>query len=467
MYYIINQTNQIIAIDDALLGLLQIKDIEELASKTILNELQFTLPTEENVTITHKDNTYQFHAHVHALSSVLGGFRLVHLQDIKVEEDEQNLIDVEEHTHSYDNFDDLLFNDNTKEESDVLSISPELDSPKEETEDELFTLTFPNEADATIDEILLDTEEIPKEEILPKKETEDELFTLTLANEADATVDEILLDTEEISPKDTLPKESSTLDDTPIFIDIDNISQTIGISQDDYKTFLNEYIDSAISLEEPLKSNDKEKRIAAIETLTQLADVLQLPKVNEVISKIDALSSDNRPQMITTFYTLLSRLTVHTEPQEIDQEETIETFIKQEDTKGTEKELSADSFGSIDLHDVKPIHFNFQISQAANDLSLPEELIEEFVHDFIEQAHEETEKMLKAYEAGDLDAIQKIGHLLKGASSNLRIKELSDTLYAIQFCEDSSQLEDLIKAYWGHFLSFEKQIDVISKKGNN
>jgi len=112
MYYIINQTNQIIAIDDALLGLLQIKDIEELASKTILNELQFTLPTEENVTITHKDNTYQFHAHVHTLSSVLGGFRLVHLQDIKVKEDEQNLIDVEKHTHSYDNFDDLLFKDN-------------------------------------------------------------------------------------------------------------------------------------------------------------------------------------------------------------------------------------------------------------------------------------------------------------------------------------------------------------------
>jgi len=466
MYYIINQTNQIIAIDDALLELLQIKDIEALTRKTILNELQFTLPTEENVTITCKDNTYQFHAHVHALSSVLGGFRLVHLQDIKVKEDGQNLID-EEDIHNHDNLDDLLFKDNTQEKSDSLNISPKIDIQKEETEAELFTLTFPNEADATIDEILLDTEEIPKEEILPEKETEDELFTLTLPNEADASIDEILLDTEELHKEEKLQKESSTLDNTPIFIDIENISKTIGISEDDYKTFLNEYIDSAISLEEPLKSNDKEKRIAAIETLTQLADVLQLPKVNEVISKIDTLSSDDRPQMITTFYTLLSRLTVHTEPQKADQEETIETFIKQEDTKNTEKELSSNSFGSIDLHDVKPIHFNFQISQAANDLSLPEELIEEFVHDFIEQAHEETEKMLKAYEAGDLDAIQKIGHLLKGASSNLRIKELSDTLYAIQFCEDSSQLENLIKEYWGHFLSFEKQIDVISKKGNN
>jgi len=100
---------------------------------------------------------------------------------------------------------------------------------------------------------------------------------------------------------------------------------------------------------------------------------------------------------------------------------------------------------------------------AANDLSLPVELIEEFVHDFLEQAHIETDKMLEAYEKGDLDTIQKIGHLLKGTASNLRINPLSDTLYEIQFCEDSNNLEKLIKEYWGHFLSFETQINFTTK----
>ena len=71
--------------------------------------------------------------------------------------------------------------------------------------------------------------------------------------------------------------------------------------------------------------------------------------------------------------------------------------------------------------------------------------------------------MLEAYEKGDLDAIQKIGHLLKGASSNLRINALSDTLYQIQFCEDSSNLDAFIKDYWGHFLSFEIQINALAK----
>ena len=516
MYYIINQTNQIIAIDDALLSLLQLKDIETLTSKIILNEVLFSLPTEENITITYNDKSHHFHAHIHTLSSVLGGFRLVHLQEIKIEDSKESPVNVE------DDYDDLLFKDNSahnksdllnispqtdtvkndrddelstlilpneaetsideividqdniQKESDILSISPELDTPQKEIDesevaDELFTLTLPDEAETSIDEIVIDQDNIQKEsDILsispeldtPQKEIDepksaDELFTLTLPNEVEATIDEIVFDAEE----DSLVKEKSdTLDNTPIHINIEQISKTIGISQEDYKTFLNEYIDSALSLEDPLKSDNKEKRLAAIETLTQLADVLQLPKVNNVISKIETNPADERPQIIHNFYNLLSRLTVHTEAQVQPQE------IVEEEINEKKKDLSLDGFGSIDLHDVKPIHFNFQISQAANDLSLPEELIEEFVHDFIEQAHEETQKMLNAYESGDLESIQKIGHLLKGTSSNLRIKELADTLLAIQHCEDSTQLEDLIKEYWGHFLSFEQQIDVISTK---
>ena len=124
-----------------------------------------------------------------------------------------------------------------------------------------------------------------------------------------------------------------------------------------------------------------------------------------------------------------------------------------------------ESFGTIDLSDVKPIHFDFQVEEAANELSLPAELIEEFIHDFIKQAHEETDKMLQAYEKDDLETINKIGHLLKGTASNLRINPLADTLYEILFCDDSSKLEKLIKEYWGHLLSFETQFNITSNKG--
>jgi hypothetical protein len=131
--------------------------------------------------------------------------------------------------------------------------------------------------------------------------------------------------------------------------------------------------------------------------------------------------------------------------------------------KEEEGALPEGSFGILDLSDVKPIHFDFRLEEAAEDLSLPVELIEEFVHDFIDQARTETENMLEAYKQGDLNKIQKIGHLLKGASSNLRINPLADTLYEIQFCEDSSKLEALIRSYWAHFIAFEKQMELTSK----
>lgn len=89
------------------------------------------------------------------------------------------------------------------------------------------------------------------------------------------------------------------------------------------------------------------------------------------------------------------------------------------------------------------------------DLSLPVDLIEEFVNDFIVQAREEKETFYEACKSGDIDTIQKTGHKLKGVASNLRINPLADTLEEIQFCEDKSRFEPLLKKYWGQFLAFE------------
>ena len=237
----------------------------------------------------------------------------------------------------------------------------------------------------------------------------------------------------------------------------------IGITPEDYNLFLNEYIDTAINLEKELQSPETEKRAAAIKTLSHLSDVLHLPKVNEIMEAIQTADTASQQSHIATLYATLSRLTTHQEssasPAETPQTE--ELSIGEAVPEPTAP--SSEGFGTIDLSDVQPIHFDFQLEEAANDLSLPVELIEEFVNDFIAQAKVETPKMLEAYEKGELETIQKIGHLLKGAASNLRITPLADTLYEIQFCNDSSQLEPLIKNYWAHFLSFENQMNLISK----
>jgi hypothetical protein len=204
-------------------------------------------------------------------------------------------------------------------------------------------------------------------------------------------------------------------------------------------------------------SKEIPNRKAKPDTSTRTKEVSITPKDahKEDIVKEETIPSDE----ITLIDDSIQEDTVEL----VEAKEEIQEPEKVELAEEKEEVVTTEGFGTIDLSDVKPIHFDFQIEAAANDLSLPVELIEEFVNDFIEQAHTETKKMLELYEKGDLDGIQKIGHLLKGTASNLRINPLADTLYEIQFCEDSNDLERLIKEYWAHFLSFETQINLISK----
>ncbi len=338
--------------------------------------------------------------------------------------------------------DDLL-----KEPADT---EPEKDEIENEDllSDDLLSIKTPEEDEISIMDDLLeeisDTE--PKED---KIENDDELYELIMPTSPEEAIDTISIIEED--------EQIETVEDTqaPIVIDVEDISQSIGISTEDYNTFLNEYIDTALSLEEDLQSTQEEKRSRAIDTLSHLSNVLHLPVVSQTITEIKNATADTQSKYIESFYAVLAKITIaqpnihEEEPLLVPEKEPVRTLTE--------------SFGTINLDDVKPKHFDFQLEQAATELSLPVELIKEFVIDFIAQAHTETKKMLEAYEKGDLDTIQKIGHLLKGASSNLRIKALSDTLYEIQFCEDSSKLEDLIKRYWAHFLSLEMQIDLTTK----
>ena len=435
MYYILNETNQIIAADDRLLELCGLSHIDELSLKIALGDTKFDL-SEENITITNNHSDKTFSMSKTSLSSLLGHLTLVEIQ-------------VEEEKSDEDDLSVLTLDDTIEEssapldlDSDLISIKSDIEDRSEDREiaiddNELFDLAVEDKTDEIIES---------QEDSLDIITEDTDILDLGLSDkESEITYDKPIAD-----------------DTTEILIDIDKVCQQIGVSHEDYDTFLNEYIDTALGLEEDLQSTDTAKRSNAIATLTHLGEVLQLPVIGDIIVKIDTVPENEQKETVESFYAALSRITTSPTSQAEPKMELFDTQeekeVKPEATVNNEK-----GFGTISLDDVKPIHFDFQLEEAANDLSLPVELIEEFVHDFIEQGHIETEKMLKAYEEGNLDAIQKIGHLLKGASSNLRINALSDTLYKIQFCEDSNDLEYLIKDYWGHFLSFEIQINALAK----
>ncbi len=498
MYYITNQNNQIIAIDPSLLALLKVENIDELYRKTALGDITFSSLTAEDskitITTVYEEETYD--AVCTDLSGILGDITLVQIQtspeaSISIDNDTAPIEDL---LSIGTDEEDIIFKE-VKDEDEPIEESPAIETDEEdiisilddtfkEVEDEdksIKDLLSTENTEEDMISILDDTLEEISDDKEGSKESIEDLLSIDTDEEdiisilddtpielhtADTEIDDLIMPTapeEAIDEISLLEKEEAeVIDDnhTPIIIDVKNISKSIGISTEEYNTFLNEYIDTALSLENDLLGTQEEQRTHAIGILSHLSHVLHLPVISEIVTQIETATASNQKIYIEFFYATLGRLT--TTQSETDQKEEKLEVKKEEAT--AEPTPATESFGTINLNNVKPIHFDFQLESAANDLSLPVELIEEFVHDFIEQAHTETKNMLEAYEKGDLDTIQKIGHLLKGASSNLRIEALSDTLYEIQFCEDSSNLEHLIKDYWAHFLSLETQINLISSK---
>ncbi len=290
----------------------------------------------------------------------------------------------------------------------------------------------------------------------------------------------------------------------PIYLDVDKISKEIGLSIDDYKLYLDSFIDQSIIDEKKLLAGDDN----AIKNLATLSSTLKIPHVSVLLLKIQKSSPMERAYYIDEYYTKLALLTLK-EPKnnknipKIVEEDNLNSNKNEDklDSKFTEllknenkkdKNISSENQDLLDLNldldddflsldedeiDIKstkkeskkskdsdeivlddapalPINYNPKI--AADELNLPVVLIEEFVEDFIEQAHHDKDHLLASYYQKDMDNIHELGHKLKGAASNLRINELADVLEEIQFCTDYSKLKPLFIKYWGLFKSLEE-----------
>ena len=438
----------------------------------------------------------------------------ISLDDVVSLEEELSLDTVEPETTSVEDtlLDDALFLEELeKKEEELLVDAPETTPIPIPLDDDLFNDDLFAEKTEEKEELAPEPTPIPldddlfNDDLFAEKTEEKEIevessMSVPPIGESLNSDDDILNLIINDEPEITLETITET-PDKPIDIDVKSISESIGISEDDYGLFLDEYIQTARSSEDDLRNSTDEKRNDALNTLTHLSNVLQLPIIAKSIKQIKEGSNDSLDSNINSFYTTLTKLSQSLDKTSKGKEESVSEKVEEaiasideftleepilidelveenepiviDELVAKEEPIVIDeavaevanpnSFGTISLEGIEPIHFDFQMEQAATDLGLPVDLIEEFVDDFIVQAHEETLKMLKCYEEGDLDSIQKIGHLLKGTSSNLRIEPLADTLYEIQFCEDSSKLEKLIKFYWAHFLSLETQVKLTKK----
>ncbi len=348
------------------------------------------------------------------------------------------------------------------EEASLIKLVSEPEEPKEEEESFIKLVSEPEEESEEESLIKLVSEpEEPKEEesfiklVSEPEEAKEEEVDNTINLLPDEEIDFLKPTEKEIAEEeeDDDEEEDDTLlsFDENIPIDIDKISKMLGISEEDYSSFLDEFIDKAIEEEASIKDTGSAKHDNAISSLHNLSQMLHLTSFSGILEKAEKASGEKKQKAIELFYHNLSDL--RAQPAEP------EVITPEPETINYENQIC-----ELILDNVKLIHFDFQPKQASEELGLPVDLIEEFVHDFIDQANEEKQTFIDACREGDIDTIHKTGHKLKGAASNLRIGPLADTLEEIQFCEDDTRLEPLFKKYWGQFLGLEQTMNNISKQ---
>ena len=110
--------------------------------------------------------------------------------------------------------------------------------------------------------------------------------------------------------------------------------------------------------------------------------------------------------------------------------------------------------------------YNPQI--AADELGLPVDLIEEFIGDFIKQAHEFKEQLFSAIESEDFDNIKVLSHKLKGVAANLRIEDSFEVLGNVNETEDIKECEANLKQFYLTVAKLEgKDIEEVKRELEN
>ncbi len=84
--------------------------------------------------------------------------------------------------------------------------------------------------------------------------------------------------------------------------------------------------------------------------------------------------------------------------------------------------------------------YKYDPQQAAEELKIPVDLVEEFIGDFIAQADEYKIKIYNHLENSDLSNVKILAHKLKGVAANLRVE---DAFEALSIINTSSDLDEI------------------------
>ncbi|HIP62339.1 MAG TPA: Hpt domain-containing protein [Sulfurovum sp.] len=286
-----------------------------------------------------------------------------------------------------------------------------------------------------------------------------EIFDLDKIDDINDIEHEIIDSKDTIEELVNIPKSS---------LNIKEIAKLIGVSEDEYMHFLDDFSKESERLEPDLRGQDLKVYKEATASLKEAALLLHLPHLYEKLNALDNATYDEKREIIDQYNELSSRVNItntNFTPKEI----TTDTLINSDNSLGDnvgladisspmhsdtiEETLEDLNDKTINLDDIQAIPFDFSIKEAADELTLPESLVSEFVMDFINQAKENLPILEEAYQDKNLDKVQKTAHMLKGASSNLCIVHIAKTLEELQFNNELENIPMLLELFTGQLKS--------------
>jgi len=308
-------------------------------------------------------------------------------------------------------------------------------------------------------------------------------------------------DISEVENKDSSDKTDFILEKI-INIQVDSINlqenaKKLNIDLNSYKMLLNSYLSEIDKYIPQLKKSDTQ-------TINMLIDAGQLLSLDSITSKLTNLKSLNQEEKepkikeLEIFSKLLKeKLNNKTEEKKvvenrdldkkqehislsstineskIEEKESIESpkvevkMVKIEDSYSKTKN-SAESSKVLDITSaeellelVDPIEINLNPKIAAEELNLPEELIVEFINDFLTQSKEHLPIIVESYKTGNIDKVQSTAHMLKGAANNLRLNKIADNLFKIQKETKLENDNELIKKFVAQIKGLELELKKI------
>jgi len=293
----------------------------------------------------------------------------------------------------------------------------------------------------------------PSDESMISHDDDDDIFEL-LDDHTDSS-DTSAPEVPSANLSDTHPAAEHASSESP-FADYRHNADIIGISYEEYIGFLRQFVEESLGYETGLKSQDLyifKKNLISIKDASQL---LHLPELSETLNRLEEATSQERSELISTFFTMIRHIERDLEQEPSPDEQTSSPVGNLSPEKKTSSESPPPSAASSTFSvpdDIEAISFEFSTKAASDELGLPESLVQEFVSDFVKQAEENIPVFQEAQQKGDIDTIQKTAHLLKGAASNLRIDPLAETLKSLQYNDDLEHIPALLAQFIGQLKS--------------